>query len=66
MRALVERAHRAFLGITARIVFREHRRVLEFAGHDARSFHRDCESLYRTVLAETGARYGIKAQRDIV
>ena len=64
LRALVERAHRTFLGVTARIVFREHRRVLEFAGHDARSFRRDCQSLYRTVLAGTGARYGINAQRD--
>ena len=56
-RALVERAHRAFLGVTARIVFREHRAVLEFAGHDAPGFARDCLSLYRTVLAGDGARY---------
>jgi hypothetical protein len=62
-RALVEWAHRGFLAITARIVFREHRSVLEFAGHDARSFRRDCLTLYRTVLAGTGARYGLKAQR---
>jgi hypothetical protein len=60
-RALVERSHRAFLGIAARIVFREHRAVLEFAGHDAKSFTRDCQSLYRTVLAGTGARYSVKA-----
>ena len=64
MRALVERGHRTFLGITARIVFREHRAVLEFAGHDAVNFRRDCQSLYRTVLAGTGARYGVEAQRD--
>jgi hypothetical protein len=65
-RALVERVHRAFLGITARIVFREHRAVLEFAGHDANSFRRDCLSLYRTVLAGTGSRHGVKtmASRD--
>jgi hypothetical protein len=62
-RALIGRAHRAFVGITARIVFREHRAVLEFAGHDAASFRRDCLALYRTVIAGTGARYGVKAQR---
>lgn len=56
LRALVERAHRVFLGVTARVVFREHRAVLEFAGHDARGFRRDCLSLYRTVLAGDGAR----------
>jgi rubrerythrin len=56
LRWLVERAHRVFLGITARVVFREHRAVLEFAGHDARGFRRDCLSLYRTVLAGDGAR----------
>lgn len=60
MRWLVERVHRAFLAITARIVFREHRSVLEFAGHDARSFQRDCQALYRTVLAGGGARYNVK------
>ena len=35
---------------------REHRAVLEFAGHDARSFVKDCRSLYRTVLAAKRAR----------
>lgn len=54
-RTLVEWAHRSFISITARIVFREHRSVLEFAGHDALSFRRDCLSLYRTVLAGTNA-----------
>jgi hypothetical protein len=62
-RATTEWAHRSFLAITARIVFREHRAVLEYAGHDAQTFRRDCLSLYRTVLAGTGARYGIDAQR---
>ena len=63
MRSLIERAHRTFLGITASIVFREHRAVLEYAGHDARSFRRDCQALYRTVLAGTGARGAVHAQR---
>jgi len=63
LRAAVERAHRAFLGVTAGIVFREHRAVLEFAGHDARGFRRDCLSLYRTVLAGDGARYRRGAAR---
>lgn len=39
-----------------RIVFREHRPVREFAGQDARSFARDCRSLYRTVLAAPRVR----------
>jgi hypothetical protein len=60
-RALIEWAHRSFLGVTARIVFREHRVVLEYAGLNARSFRKDCLSLYRTVLAGTGARYGMRA-----
>ena len=55
-RRVVELAHRTLLAVTARIVFREHRRVLAFAGHDARSFVDDCRSLYRTVLAEKGDR----------
>jgi len=54
LRALVELAHRTLLAIAARVVFREHRAVLEFAGHDARGFVKDCRSLYRTVLAEKG------------
>jgi hypothetical protein len=64
LRALVERAHRVFLGVTARVVFREHRAVLECAGHDARGFMRDCLSLYRTVLAGDGARYRLKSERN--
>jgi hypothetical protein len=56
LRALVTLAHRAILEIAARVVFREHRAVLAFAGHDAHSFVRDCRSLYRTVLAGDGAR----------
>jgi hypothetical protein len=63
-RAAVEWAHRVFMSVTARIVFREHRAVLEFAGHDARSFRRDCLSLYRTVLAGPGARYGRRVERN--
>lgn len=63
MRSLVERAHRAFLAVTAHIVFREHRAVLGYAGHDARSFRRDCLALYRTVLAGGGARYSVGPQR---
>jgi hypothetical protein len=55
-RQLVEWMHRGFLDITARIVFREHRAVLAFAGHDLVSFRRDCATLYRTVLAGLGAR----------
>ena len=50
-RVMVELAHRALLTVTTRIVFHEHRSVLEFSGHDARSFVADCRSLYRTVLA---------------
>ena len=56
LRMLVEELHRTLLGVTARIVFREHRAVLEHAGLDARAFRRDCLSLYRTVLAGDGAR----------
>ena len=63
LRSLLERTHRVFLGITARIVFRDHRAVLEFAGHDAASFRRDCLALYRTVLAGGGARYAVRAER---
>jgi len=55
-RAAVELAHRMLLAVAARVVFREHRAVLEFAGHDARSFVGDCRSLYRTVLAPPGTR----------
>ncbi|HEY6124760.1 MAG TPA: hypothetical protein VIV63_08920 [Steroidobacteraceae bacterium] len=51
-RAVVDWAHRSLLGIAARVVFREHRKVLGFAGYDARSFGKDCRSLYRTVLAQ--------------
>jgi hypothetical protein len=50
-RMLVDRAHRALLTVSALVVLREHRAVLEFAGHDAGSFLKDCRSLYRTVLA---------------
>jgi hypothetical protein len=50
-RAGVELAHRTLLAIAARVVFREHRSVLEFAGYDLRGFRRDCTALYRTVLA---------------
>jgi len=57
-RFMVEAAHRTLLAITARVVFREHRAVLEFAGHDARSFVKDCRALYRTVLAAKCARAG--------
>ena len=55
-RSMVEFAHRTLLAAAARVVFREHRAVLAFAGHDARSFVKDCRSLYRTVLAGDGAR----------
>jgi hypothetical protein len=58
LRVLVEQAHRTFVAVTARLVFREHRAVLEFAGHDVRSFVSDCRSLYRTVLAAQRARHG--------
>lgn len=54
--ALVGLAHRTLLDLAARVVYREHRAVLEFAGHSARSFVKDCRSLYRTVLASDGAR----------
>jgi len=56
LRAIVGLAHRTLLVIAARVVFREHREVLEFAGHDADSFVRDCRSLYRTVLAAPRVR----------
>jgi hypothetical protein len=64
LRSLVERAHRAFLAITARIVFRDHRAVLEFAGHDSTSFQRDCQALYRMVLAANGARAMLATKRE--
>jgi hypothetical protein len=57
-RAAVELAHRTLLAAAASVVFREHRSVLEFAGHDRKSFRRDCASLYRTVLAAGRARAG--------
>lgn len=57
-RALVDTAHRTLLWAAARVVFHEHRPVLEFAGYRARSFVRDCRALYRTVLAAEGARAG--------
>jgi hypothetical protein len=56
LRALVTLAHRTLLATASRVVFREYRAVLAFAGHDARNFVRDCLSLYRTVLAGDGAR----------
>jgi hypothetical protein len=56
LRAAVELAHRTLLAAAARVVFREHRKVLEFAGYDARDFRRDCASLYRTVLAAPRVR----------
>ena len=56
LRAVVGLAHRTLLAIAARVVFREHRAVLEFAGHDTRSFVKDCRSLYRTVLTADGKR----------
>ena len=49
--AVVGLAHRSLLVVAAHVVYREHRAVLDFAGHDARTFVRDCRSLYRTVLA---------------
>jgi hypothetical protein len=55
IRFMVELSHRTLLTAAACVVYREHRAVLEFAGHDARSFVRDCRSLYRTVLAGNGA-----------
>jgi len=55
-RAAVELAHRTLLAVASRVVFREHRAVLEFAGHDARSFVKDCRSLYRTTLTAEGRR----------
>jgi len=57
-RSMVGLAHRTLLAVAARIVFREHRSVLEFAGHDAHSFVTDCRSLYRTVLTAPRARAG--------
>jgi hypothetical protein len=57
-RVLVELAHRTLLAGATRVVFREHRAVLEFAGHDAKSFRKDCASLYRTVLAAGRTRAG--------
>jgi hypothetical protein len=63
---LVDSAHRAFLGITARIVYRGHRAVLGHAGHDAASFRRDCQSLYRTALCGDGSRYRVRSARDAV
>jgi hypothetical protein len=65
LRRIVELAHRKFLSVTAHIVFRDHRRVLEYAGHDARSFRRDCLALYRTVLSGNGARHRLGPQTTI-
>ncbi|HEU5136951.1 MAG TPA: hypothetical protein VFU13_17515 [Steroidobacteraceae bacterium] len=60
-RLLVESMHRSLLAVTALVVFREHRSVLAFSGHDARSFVTDCRSLYRTVLAAPRTRRRPKA-----
>jgi hypothetical protein len=60
-RACVDWAHRALLQVAARIVWREHRAVLEHAGHDARSFRKDCASLYRTVLSANRTRQSCRS-----
>jgi hypothetical protein len=54
--AVVGLAHRTLLVMAAYVVYREHRAVLEFAGHNERTFVRDCRSLYRTVLATSRVR----------
>jgi hypothetical protein len=54
--AVVGLAHRTLLVVAAHVVYLEHRAVLEFAGHDERTFVRDCRSLYRTVLATPRVR----------
>jgi hypothetical protein len=54
--ATVGVAHRTLLALASRVVYREHRAVLEHAGYNRRSFVKDCGSLYRTVLASDGAR----------
>jgi hypothetical protein len=53
-RTLVEACHRALLAASTRVVFHDHRRVLESVGYGARSFHRDCAATYRMVM-RTGA-----------
>ena len=49
-RRIVELAHRTLLRVSARIVFHDHRSVLEHAGYDAKAFRRDCEATYRMVM----------------
>jgi hypothetical protein len=50
LRRLVELAHRTLIVVSARIVFHDHRRVLEHVGYDARTFRRDCQAIYRMVM----------------
>ncbi len=50
LRRLVELAHRTLLVVSARIVFFDHRRVLQHVGYDARTFRRDCQAIYRMVM----------------
>jgi hypothetical protein len=60
LRRVVDLAHRTLLVVTARIVFHDHRRVLEHVGYDARGFVRDCRAIYRMVM-----RYGAPNGRRI-
>lgn len=50
LRRAVEIAHRTLLVVSARIVFFDHRLVLEHVGYDARTFRRDCQAIYRMVM----------------
>ena len=50
LRRSVEFLHRTLLVVSARIVYFDHRRVLEHVGYDARTFGRDCQAIYRMVM----------------
>jgi hypothetical protein len=52
LRRFVAFLHRTLLAIAARIVFHDHRRVLEYVGYDGRTFARDCQAIYRMVMHE--------------
>jgi hypothetical protein len=49
-RRIVNAAHRFLLTVSARIVFHDHRAVLQHAGYDAGRFVRDCQAVHRMTL----------------
>jgi hypothetical protein len=55
-RRVVEYLHRTLLTVSARVVFRDHRRVLRHVGYTPESFRRDCEAIYRMVMNSQAGR----------